>query len=489
MAAGPKPLIPRGAPAAASRLVGTHRLADLSRRDNWAAALLAGLLLAQLVAWGMNTSMLSALAAFGNLAFALVMLVLLGREAPTNLWRHAIGPAVLLLAAAGWGALGELDMPRDDWTGPLRMAASARDLSLTPDAGRVEIAKLLGLGALTFAASLVGVSARRSRRFVEILAAGGGLYVLFSLALYRIDPGTVFGVSKGAWNIRFSGALLNANAAGCVFAMLCAVSAGLLRGEFNRILSMPRAYATTRAPRAAALAVLLVLLAGACALTQSRTTLVCLAGVLLMMAPWPAIGKGRKNRAAWIAPVLVLTAALGLGVWLAGAGALDRGRYVELSAFGRIQAYENIWMRLTEAPMFGYGLGAFPPVAQVGLTPVQATVLWNFRAAHNAPLQAALEGGTPFLILILAAIGLWLWPTARPSPRSGQRSTLRGVAGAVIVAFACSLVDIALNVPAVASLTFALVGVLTGAAIGARMETGSALRRTPETVFRYGASD
>jgi len=98
-----------------------------------------------------------------------------------------------------------------------------------------------------------------------------------------------------------------------------------------------------------------------------------------------------------------------------------------------------------------------------------APLYWNFGAAHNAPVQLAIEAGWPGLALLLVALAAIGWQIARA--RRDWWSVAPLCALAAIAGSA--MIDIALNVPAVV----ALFAVLLGSVWGAALASGTATRR------------
>lgn len=452
------------------------RADEIGVRDAIAVALLVVGVVGPLAALGANTSLLAALAALLHLAAALGIVLMLGPSAPAKLWGSAGPPAVCLFSALLWAGLGLSGEPRQDWAEAFRAAAGAGAHSLVPDDTALELVKLMSAAALGLAATVVGARARRLRLTAMLLAAAGGVYGLVSLGLHQNNPLEAFGVSKGSHAGRFTATLLNPNAAACVFAMLCVITTGLLSAQYNRMRAMAPALRARAWPALTLLLIVVFFFMGACALTKSRAGLIAaLAGVaLLLLLRRPPWGKARRTlspKAAW-----ALAAGLAAAVAISGAGALHRAGDLASAAADRIEAYQHYLELARQAPLTGYGLGAFPIVGLHGLEAEEAAHMWNFRAAHNAPLQAALEGGGPYLGFLAVGLALWAAAGLRPA-RPGARSIRLGFALAAGVAGACSLVDIALQVPAVAAFAAAAFGLSVGAGFEAAPEARPAARR------------
>lgn len=442
--------------------------------DRACAAGLVVAVMAPLAVLGANTAFLATGAAVLHLVTALLIVWALGREAPAHLWLLLAGPAALLAAAVVWALQGLAVAPRADWSEPLRALAGAQWASLAPDMTRVEAGKLIGLGGLGLAATLVGLSPARLRFCASLFVAAGALYALAVLGLHQHDPLTVFGVAKGSHAGRFTASLLNPNAAGCVFAMLCIVAVGLLSGELSRLRA-----GRQRLELIVVLAIAAFLFMGACALTQSRSALaVALAGVGAVVALRRSVWAPRRAihgrlRIGWI-----LAAVVGWAVVGAGAGAVHRLNTLQMAAEARLDAYGHVADLAGQAPLEGYGVGAFASAALHGLTPEEGRDMADFRAAHNGPLQLVFEGGWPYAALVLGALSMWALAGLRGAAPAGARSVRLGFGLAAAAAGLCNMVDIALQVPALAA--FAAVGlglwVGAGCAETAPARRGSAVR-------------
>ncbi len=305
----------------------------------------------------------------------------------------------------------------------------------------------------------------RAIRLTRWLVVGGGLYVLLSLWLWRWDPFSVWGVSKGAHTWSFTGSLLNANAAGCIFGMISLLALGLTQ-SMSRSLDL-------HAPRLREL--LLFGAAGfgvvgalaATALTGSRTSLILTAVLTTLLA---VIDLTRIKDSARL-PRLIGAGALGLillavalGVGLAPIAA-KAGLHEEFGS--RLAAYRDYLKAAKAVPWSGYGLGSFPMVNAAILPSGLMDDRWSFNAAHCAPLQAALEGGLPFLMLLAAALALATGQIVHAwFARKAASAVSIAALAAALLAFGCALVDIALNVPAVAAFAAAVLGLAWGSSAG-----------------------
>ena len=111
------------------------------------------------------------------------------------------------------------------------------------------------------------------------------------------------------------------------------------------------------------------------------------------------------------------------------------------SAYGRLFIWENVCSAIAKSPLTGYGSCSFPTVYAAAqserfesgnYSDREERVAGNPEYAFNEYLQAAVEGGIPLTLLLLAGIG-WGW-------RQGLRRGRWGCCGALLAlgVFACS---------------------------------------------------
>ncbi|QUD87913.1 O-antigen ligase family protein [Phenylobacterium montanum] len=428
--------------------------------DNLLCAALTATVFSQFVALGATTPLLAASAATVELTLALIVLAAsLGRVSP-GYWSRLYPVGLVLLAALAWqawplwrGAIPGLQrLP--GWRAPLN-----------PDAAGLEALKLAGAIACALSAAILARSRARAIRLTSWLVVGGGAYVILSLWLWRWDPLYVWGIAKGDRTWSFTGSLLSANAAGAAFGMISVLALGLTQ-SMSRTLDL-------HAPRlrelllfgAACFGVVAAL--AAAALTGSRTSLILTAFMTAALAivDLTRIQDGtRLPRLIGAAVLGVILLAVALGVGLAPIAA----KAGVIEEFGtRAAAYQDYLKAAWAAPWSGYGAGSFAMVNEAILPGARMDERWSFTAAHCAPLQAALESGLPFLALMAGAMLAGLAQVARAWIAHSAASAV-GLAAlaAGLLAIGCSMVDVALNVPAIAAFCALALGLAWGSAAG-----------------------
>lgn len=196
----------------------------------------------------------------------------------------------------------------------------------------------------------------------------------------------------------------------------------------------------------------------------------------------------------WATPALIGGFALLLVGFVALSVFADRAqsitRLIEVDRAGDLRslARPTILTAIGAFLPFGSGFGTFDPTFRI-FEPVALLDVNYLNQAHNDLLSLALEGGVPVLLLLLAAIGWWLW-TVRSVVRDGRVSggSLRATGAAILVVIVvASGLDYPARTPTVMMLA-AIAAVWLGSpdAQGARFtsETPEPIRRSPRSWLR-----
>lgn len=401
----------------------------------------------QLLAFGANNNFLAtAFSEFVLIASAACLVVEAREDRAIGIHRAAMGPFLLLLFATVWVLL------------PVVVPGLA-PRRVRPDALVVELVKIAALSALTMLGAHIGRSPRGLRLAVTWLIYAGAAYLLFSLWLWRDNPTEVWGQLKGRHMGRFTATLLNANAAACVCAAVALLGLTQLYFRFGTP-GRPRTVEDTVEAAVAGAAVLLG--AFAIFLTASRAAGVTLGVFALIQAIATRQGRGAERVKRAFAVALLGVAVLVGALALHGAATLERP-FSNEDSHVRVAGYEVAWNLVKQQPAFGYGLGSYRLLNQSHIPRADADYLWDLGAAHQPVLQAVLEGGAPFALALVGAI-IWLAiATLRNVLKPIQDQPLAlGVALSATLIFAVAQIDIALNVPATASLAMLLLGLAWG---------------------------
>ncbi|PSJ38273.1 hypothetical protein C7I55_17595 [Sphingomonas deserti] len=391
---------------------------------------------------GLNSSIGNAIACM--LAAGVLILLLALWSAPASFWRQGVPVIVLVGAGAAWAALPAW---APNWGGS---TALAPDLMTPP---------LLGLAAHV-TALLCGarIAARRQNlgHVMDALILFGCLNALVGLALRAWGADLAFELWRERPDARFTGTLSNANVAGVYFAMLAVLA-------FARLIQARPSGGFARARSQAALArfcgyaAALTMLIGACVITGSRSANAAAVVALVLLPLWRTLR--RRGAEIWFglavsAAVVGLVALFGLSDLV-----LDRLALASSEFALRVLMWRHYAGLVEAAPLHGYGLGVFPILNAYALPdPRTAQALWMVNSAHNLFLQLLLQGGLPYLLLICLAAG-WV---GSGIVGQGRRSLWAGgsdaLVAALFVVFACSMIDIVLDVPGMVSLAMFVAG-------------------------------
>lgn len=436
---------------AGARLTGTSQGA--------AAALLGLVIFVQLTAIGADTGLLAAAAACLNIGVAGLVVLLVGP--PARFWVHAAPVLLLLAAALMWAIL-------PDVAGGTHLAALDSTMAprLAPDLLGSEVTRYFGFAAALLLGALVGHRRGLMRTAVGWILALAALNLAIGLVLRQINPHEVWGIPRAVGGDRFSGTLLNVNAAACAFGAIALLAAGKwleLRKDGGE--------GGARRGLSGLTAVLVVASAGACVISASRTTtaLVVLGLILTFAFEW----LGARGRGRWTALLMAVLAVAGVALVLYFAGEILQQRAAALGddAAYRTGIWSRFWMLANQSPWFGYGLGAFSDLNLHYLrSPAEAAEFWYINDAHNSVLQLLLEGGWPYLLLLTAAIGVAMWKVLITRRRHSRDPLLRGTVLALLLMLGCAMTDIALSVPAIITFASALLGMAWGRAIRIRLD-------------------
>ena len=426
-----------------------------SARTRAAAILLATLLTAEQLAFGANGPLLAILAAGAQIALAIAVLILLAP--PATFWRAAAPVLIPALAAIGWIALHAL---------PGRAVA--------PDLVAPGMVRAIGLLALLLTAAWIGYRRGLMRIAIGWIVLIGLVQIATGLILRGIDPGHVWGVDKGILVDRFTGTSLNANSTACLFGVIALLGLG-------RWLTLMRESGEDRDSGVVArIAALLGLTmgTGACFITGSRTALVLLVIGMAFVARRDPLLRRRLLRPKGLALLAVAGCVLVMLALTIGDITMDRMAMTSTDAVTRVEIWRHYARLAGRSWLWGYGPLSFDEVNLMSLrTAAQANFLWYVHSAHDEILSLLLEGGVPYLVLTIATAAAILFTIHRQRDARRADPLLRAMMVATAFVLACALVDITLDVPAMAALSTVLIGLPWGRAVRRAVDRRRAAER------------
>ncbi len=417
----------------------------------WLAYGLAPVLILPFAADGANSALLSASASILYLGWAALAFLLVPSDpALVRRMGPVAIPLILLLS----------------WTAVPMVPGLARGLvptPLDPDLLGIAWCHAFALVALVLACGMAG----RLRGFARAVTTGlcvcASLLIVAMLALRGFGPPGLADMMMDHRNHRFTGLIGNANAAGISFGMISLLMAGVARDRWEIWRARSRPHSPLAIPLALIGTIVALVLV---AMTQSRAAFAAtiVAHGVYALAPHPVSRVPSTSPRHRVVALLALTIGAG-AVWLAAPSVLARYSIADADGSGRIAVLRHYFRLARDAPVFGYGLGGFSRFNAQTLTPDTVLLVGDFGAAHDAPLQLAIEAGWPAVALVAIAV-LGIGSRIVRTPGLLRATLARAMLLAVAIAGAGSLIDIALNVPAIAALSAALLGLVWGRTLG-----------------------
>lgn len=331
--------------------------------------------------------------------------------------------------------------------------ATVNGHGLAPDLVRHEIIELTG-GLLTFMlAASVGYRRHSVQRDLDWIVAML-IVVMVTGFLLRLADGALPFWDR-AMGSRFTATLNNANVAAGAAATLA-------------LLATARLMRRGRADGAARLLDWVAIICGwsAIVFSGSRTTIVAAGALTAMLFALHAAHTHRRQRRGII---LALVATILFLFLLSTPVALlinDRFAIIQDGAVGRWLTWSHYGEIAMASPLYGYGLGGFPMLAERYPGPLSlAQQLWMVNSPHNILLHLMLQAGWPYLLCHVAAAAIVVWTIVRAALMRGLRTEVAGPLAAGVAILANAMVDILLEVPATSALFLLLIGLVYGQAV------------------------
>lgn len=340
-------------------------------------------------------------------------------------------------------------------------------LTVNPEATLAGLMRLLTYGAACWLA--IQLFRRRdgsARLAVRLIAYGAGAYALYGLAVFLSGNDWLLWYRKWAYMESITSTFVNRNsfATFAGLGLLCALSELI---EATHWIGKTKQPLRRRAvlfieqilTRHWALAASTVAIAVALMLTGSRAGIVAsFAGAALLCTMQLRLyAKGWRSVAIAFGFAVVLAMGL-LGI----AGELFSERITRANTAFEENLRSDVFVMVVDAiktsPWTGIGLGTFQDVFPAYRTgDLSSRGLWD--KAHNSYLENALELGIPAMLALHLAIGLGLLAAMGNLRSRGDRRrfAILGLSASLLVGLH-ALVDFSLQMPAIALLYAALLG-------------------------------
>ncbi|WP_293884081.1 O-antigen ligase [Sphingomonas sp.] len=409
---------------------------------------------------GYNSASGQAISAIVNCVLLIVLLVV----APLDACRmkRTVPVLVLIALASAWAVFAS--------GFPVLGAGPGLPRPFTPDFLEIGVLSQIGGVAALYCGVMIAGRLRFRQRAIDWLIMVACLYLIFGLAIRAVGTDGLLSFWTVERDGRFQGTIGNVN----VTAAVAGVIATLALSQLFLLLAQSSHHLLRRglAIRAGLYCFGFLLALGTAFATASRFTNVLT--MILLIVVGVLGGLRARHVLRPLLPILIPTGAVVLLLVARFTGLL-----VERldTIWGGMGLRTMLWGHYHDvarlSPLYGYGWGSFPTINGHFPGTIQfAQAAWTVNSAHNILLQLWLNAGLPYLLLIVAA---FLWGARQVGNGLAGKWTIDeiGLAAAIGLIIACSMIDILLDVPATITLALFIMGLLWGDAI-VRSEVGIA---------------
>lgn len=391
-------------------------------------------------------------------------------------------PLLLMFTAiVSWFVLQASPWTPEQWHHPA-WAATAQALgqpvggaiSIDPALTLTALMRLLSYGGVFWLALQFGRVDAYAWKIVWFIAFTGFLYSIYGLVIEFGNFNMVLWYERWAYADSLTSSFINRNSFATYAGLTLLVSMGLTFDEFRRgaasdmmTLSGFRWLIEQLSGRLGLLLLMTSTIGSALLLTGSRGGMISFTVGLVVLSLGFIISPGSRPTAGVI--IIAACALLVTGVMaLSGEVVLARFDSTTVDAAGRMTLYRAVFDAILAEPWIGVGYGTF----EVSFPMVRdATIDTPFLLdkAHNSYLEFAFEAGVPAFALMMGLLGglvalclhgIW-------KRRGNRLFPCVGVAAAALTA-SHALVDFSIQIPAVAVVFAALLGVASAQSLRGR---------------------
>ncbi len=309
---------------------------------------------------------------------------------------------------------------------------------------------------------LCGADEVLSRRLFRTIAWAGGLYAIYAICSYALEPNLVLWQEKIAYAGNLTGTFTNRNAAAVYFG---SISIAWLLLMLRRLSLRKKRHSGKRRPSTTQVSWRNLAVPGtffgisllALVLTGSRAGVACSFAGLLVTFGLTFRAEMSPRLRKWLASGAAVVVILVI-YQIFGSGLGERLETEGAAGGGRANVLASVLRMISDFPWLGTGLGTFRwSFAAYRSNQISGWGVWD--RAHNVPLEIAAEGG-----LVLAGIVALLWIGAMAilvraclDPKR-SRTLPRAALAISTVAILHSLIDFSLQIPAYAGTVIVLLG-------------------------------
>ena len=366
--------------------------------------------------------------------------------------RKLFMPGTLFLGVMSWGWIQTMGGVSEAFSHPVwsNVPEAPASISADPGQGRHAVMRLLCYGSIFV--TMVWTCTSETRAKAVLVAIAVFSTVLAAYGLFAFAGGENFSLGNSAGSGSVSATFVNRNsyATYAIFGVLANLAAYVqvtlrqqdgLRGRLVGFFAGAWIFA---------LGALICI--GAVSLTQSRAGAAAgVIGLLVFLTAW----RGKKRR--WDPVMTLLIVAVLVFVAMTSATGLTERLLATDAENLRFTIYPAILNAIADRPFLGHGLGSFQDVFRYYVPLEVASFDWQ--RAHSTYLEIAFDLGLPAAVALILAISMIVWRIYLGTvQRKNNRVYSCFALGCAAAAAFHSLFDFSLQMPAIAGLFAAILG-------------------------------
>jgi hypothetical protein len=311
---------------------------------------------------------------------------------------------------------------------------------------------------------VVGAGRRNARWILGSFAGSGILYAIYGIVSFLIDPTSLLGIEKEAYQTVLTATFVNRNTAAVYFGSCAVIWLLVLCENVHHSAAQPLSWRRLTAKFQGGVSAATAVTLGAlflCLTTMFMTgsragSLTSMVGLTIAFLAYFA--RTLPSRSSFLLASVSVVAAAGILVQTLGGSVTERVDVQGLSDEGRWQTYRSTVRLISDVPYLGTGLGTFAwifPAYRSGEISIWG--VWD--RAHNTLLELAVEVGVPMTVLLCIGWVLMFGLLFRGIVIRRRNIAIPAAAMAIFaIATLHSMVDFSLQIPGYAVIFFAVVG-------------------------------
>tara|TARA_R110002049_G_scaffold23781_3_gene84430 strand:- start:34244 stop:35524 length:1281 start_codon:yes stop_codon:yes gene_type:complete len=383
----------------------------------------------------------------------LVIQVLLGTARPKSLLpRKFAVPYLLFAAVVLWAWFQTISVPHAAWAHPFwdLVPDAVPAISADPGQGRHAVMRLLCYATVFVVMVIVCSESNGAKMALFGIAVFSTFLALFGLYAFISGNNPILGDLSGSGLVKATFVNRNNYATYASFGALANLAAATYLADSRSNTLRDKIEGFFGGIWIFALGAIICM--AAVALTESRAGAASgVVGLVVFLAARYSKGRWRNS-----GTLFIIAVAVGFVVLTSSTG-LTKNYLMTTSEDSRFAVYPAVVDAVKDRPILGHGLGSFQDVFRSYAPESTASV--EYLKAHNTYLELAFGLGVPAALAYLAAIGWVAFHILRGSQnRKKDRMFSCFALGCIATAGFHSFFDFSLQIPAVAALFSAIIG-------------------------------